>query len=65
MPYQVTLIPGDGIGPEITEQTLRVLDATGIRFDWDPQPAGLHGVERMGDPLPSSTIESCVLICAC
>lgn len=58
MPYQVTLIPGDGIGPEITEQTLRVLDATGIRFDWDPQPAGLHGVERMGDPLPSSTIES-------
>jgi isocitrate dehydrogenase (NAD+) len=58
MPYRVTLIPGDGIGPEITEQTLRVLDATGVRFDWDPQPAGLAGVERAGDPLPECTVAS-------
>jgi len=58
MPYRVTLIPGDGIGPEITEQTLRVLDATGVRFDWDPQPAGMAGVDRAGDPLPESTLAS-------
>ena len=58
MPYRVTLIPGDGIGPEITEQTLRVLDATGVKFDWDPQPAGMAGVERAGDPLPESTLTS-------
>ncbi|MGH7560959.1 MAG: isocitrate/isopropylmalate dehydrogenase family protein [Gemmatimonadales bacterium] len=58
MAYQVTLIPGDGIGPEITEQTLRVLDATHVRFDWDPQPAGMAGVERADDPLPEVTLES-------
>ena len=58
MAYRVTLIPGDGIGPEITEQTLRVLDATGVTFDWDPQPAGMAGVERAGDPLPESTLAS-------
>ncbi len=58
MAYQATLIPGDGIGPEITEQTLRVLDATGIAFEWDPQPAGLAGVERAGDPLPETTLAS-------
>jgi isocitrate dehydrogenase (NAD+) len=58
MPYRVTLIPGDGIGPEITEQTLRVLDATGLRFEWDPQPAGMAGVDRAGDPLPESTLAS-------
>ena len=58
MPYRVTLIPGDGIGPEITEQTLRVLDATGVTFDWDPHPAGMAGVERAGDPLPEPTLAS-------
>jgi len=58
MPYRVTLIPGDGIGPEITEQTLRVLDATGLSFEWDPQPAGMAGVDRAGDPLPESTLAS-------
>jgi isocitrate dehydrogenase (NAD+) len=58
MAYRVTLIPGDGIGPEITEQTLRVLDATGVEFDWDPQPAGMAGVDCAGDPLPESTLAS-------
>jgi len=58
MPYSVTLIPGDGIGPEITDATLLVLDATGIDFRWDRQPAGAAGVERRGESLPNPAIES-------
>jgi len=57
-PYRVTLIPGDGIGPEITEQTVRALKATGLAFDWDEQIAGMTAVEAAGTPLPDSTIES-------
>jgi isocitrate dehydrogenase (NAD+) len=57
-PYRATLIPGDGIGPEITEQTVRVLEATGLAFDWDEQIAGMTAVEAAGTPLPDSTIES-------
>ena len=40
MAHRVTLIPGDGTGPELTEATRRVLEATGVEFDWDVQPAG-------------------------
>lgn len=58
MSHAVTLIPGDGIGPEITAATRKVLDATGIRFDWDEQVAGMAGVDRSGDPLPDATVES-------
>jgi len=39
--HRVTLIPGDGVGPEVSEATRRVLDATGVEFDWDVQNAGL------------------------
>jgi isocitrate dehydrogenase (NAD+) len=53
-----TLIPGDGIGPEIVEATLAVLDAVGAPFVWDRQIAGLGGVEVAGDPLPKATIDS-------
>ena len=53
-----TLIPGDGIGPEIVEGTLVVLDALGIGFDWDTQVAGLRGVKEEGDPLPKKAVES-------
>jgi isocitrate dehydrogenase (NAD+) len=53
-----TLIPGDGIGPEITEATLAVLDALDAPFDWDRQVAGLGGVTAYGDPLPPACIES-------
>ncbi len=53
-----TLIPGDGIGPEITEATLAVLDAIDAPFDWDRQVAGLGGVTACGDPLPPACIES-------
>jgi len=54
----VTLIPGDGIGPEIVEATLTVLDALGAPFEWDRQSAGLAGVTTAGDPLPAATLQS-------
>jgi isocitrate dehydrogenase (NAD+) len=53
-----TLIPGDGIGPDITEATLAILDAAGANFDWDRQVAGAVGVEQKGTPMPDETIES-------
>lgn len=53
-----TLIPGDGIGPEIMDATLAVLDAVGAPFAWDRQVAGLGGVASAGDPLPPATIDS-------
>jgi isocitrate dehydrogenase (NAD+) len=56
--YDVTLIPGDGIGPEITAQTVKVLEATGLRFNWDEELAGVAAVEATGTPLPDATVES-------
>ena len=58
MTYDVTLIPGDGIGPEITEQTVRAVEATGVRFSWDLQTAGMAAVTLHGDPLPEPTLAS-------
>jgi isocitrate dehydrogenase (NAD+) len=60
MPQSIpaTLIPGDGIGPEIIDATLAALQALGAPFEWDTQVAGLHGVKSAGDPLPAQTIES-------
>jgi isocitrate dehydrogenase (NAD+) len=58
MTYDVTLIPGDGIGPEITAQTIKVLTAAGLRFNWDEELAGVAAVEATGTPLPDATIES-------
>jgi isocitrate dehydrogenase (NAD+) len=58
MTYDVTLIPGDGIGPEITAQTLKVLQATGLRFNWDEELAGVAAVEATGTPLPDATVDS-------
>jgi isocitrate dehydrogenase (NAD+) len=58
MSHAVTLIPGDGIGPEITAATRKVLEATGVKFEWDEQVAGMAGVDRSGDPLPDATVES-------
>src|SRR6202161_2299584 len=57
-PIPATLIPGDGIGPEIVESVLAVLDALGAPFQWDRQAAGLEGVKTAGDPLPPQTIAS-------
>jgi isocitrate dehydrogenase (NAD+) len=56
--YDVTLIPGDGIGPEITAATLRVLEATGIRLNWESELGGMAAVEARGTPLPDDTLES-------
>ncbi len=53
-----TLIRGDGIGPEITEATLLVLDAAGASFDWDEQVGGVTALESEGNPLPDGTVES-------
>ena len=59
MSHRVTLIPGDGTGPEIAEATRRVLDATGVTFDWDVQEAGSDVMEQNdGNPLPDSVIAS-------
>ncbi|HWG68586.1 MAG TPA: isocitrate/isopropylmalate family dehydrogenase [Steroidobacteraceae bacterium] len=60
MPQSIpaTLIPGDGIGPEIMDATLAVLTALGAPFEWDTQAAGLAGVAAAGDPLPAAAIES-------
>ena len=58
MPYAVTLIPGDGTGPEITEATCRVLEATGVQFSWELHQAGLEMLEKYGTVLPDEVIES-------
>ncbi|MGH2393054.1 MAG: isocitrate/isopropylmalate dehydrogenase family protein [Candidatus Limnocylindria bacterium] len=58
MSYAVTLIPGDGIGPELAEATKGVLEATGIGFDWDLQQAGEATIAAEGTPLPERVIES-------
>jgi isocitrate dehydrogenase (NAD+) len=57
-PIPATLIPGDGIGPEIVDATLAALDALGASFEWDRQIAGLEGVKTAGDPLPAATLDS-------
>ncbi|MFA5450460.1 MAG: isocitrate/isopropylmalate dehydrogenase family protein [Dehalococcoidales bacterium] len=58
MTYNITLIPGDGIGPELTEATIRVLEATGIKFKWDIVNAGVDVIGEYGTPLPEHVIES-------
>jgi isocitrate dehydrogenase (NAD+) len=58
MTHRVTLIPGDGTGPEIAEATRRVLEGTGVRFEWDVQDVGMDVMEREGTPLPERVIES-------
>ena len=55
---EATLIRGDGIGPEITQATLDVLDAIGVQFQWDEQVAGMAAVDRTGTPLPDATMDS-------
>ena len=53
-----TLIPGDGIGPEVSDATLEVLQAVGDPFEWETQKAGMAGVAACGDPLPPETLAS-------
>jgi isocitrate dehydrogenase (NAD+) len=56
--HRVTLIPGDGVGPELSEATRQVLEATGVRFSWDVQEAGASAMDRLGTPLPEQVLES-------
>ena len=56
--HRVTLIPGDGTGPEIAEATRRVLDASGASFDWDVQYAGESVMDEHGTPLPDHVLDS-------
>lgn len=58
MTYKVTLIPGDGIGPEVIEATRRVLEATGIKFEWEVVMVGQEAQDKFGTPLPVSVLES-------
>jgi isocitrate dehydrogenase (NAD+) len=58
VPHRVTFIPGDGTGPEISEAVRRVLEATGVDFEWDFQDAGADVYEEEGTPLPDRVIHS-------
>ena len=58
MAYRITLIPGDGVGPEVTEATTRVLEATGLSFHWELAYMGSSAQNTLGTPLPESTLES-------
>ncbi len=56
--HTITLIPGDGIGPEVTDAVLRILAAAGVSIDWDRHDAGVLALERTGDTLPAPLLES-------
>ena len=56
--HTITLIPGDGIGPEITEAAVKVIEATGVPIRWDRQIAGMAALDKYGTPLPDDTLES-------
>jgi isocitrate dehydrogenase (NAD+) len=58
MAYDVTFIPGDGVGPELSEATRRVLEATGVGFNWDFQEAGADVMDKYGTPLPDQVLDS-------
>ncbi len=58
MSQTITLLPGDGIGPEITRATVRVLDALDLGLSWEEAPAGHGAFEATGDPLPVATLEA-------
>lgn len=58
MAHKVTLIPGDGIGPEVARATQQIIAATGVEIEWDVQPAGNEVINRYGTPLPDEALES-------
>src|SRR5262249_26074364 len=59
MAHEVTLIPGDGVGPELAEAARMCIEATGVKIDWDVQEAGVDVMAKLGTPVPDSVIESC------
>jgi isocitrate dehydrogenase (NAD+) len=56
MPYRIVLIPGDGIGPEVTAAAQRVVEATGVKVDWQIHLAGQAALDKLGSPLPAETL---------
>lgn len=58
MPYRITLVPGDGIGPEVSEAAVRVVEASGVSVVWDRVLAGASAIEKHGHPLPENVLES-------
>jgi isocitrate dehydrogenase (NAD+) len=58
MAYQITLIPGDGIGPEVTRAAVRILEATGVKFEWETFEAGAEAFEKYHEYIPKELIES-------
>ena len=58
MVHKITLIPGDGIGPEVTNATVRVLEATGVKFEWEPFEAGAEAYEKYREYIPKELIHS-------
>ena len=56
--HKVTLIPGDGIGPEVTQAVVRILEATGVKFEWDRHAAGAEAFEIFGEYIPAALYES-------
>ena len=59
MTYEVTLILGNGVGPELAEAAKMCIEATGVSIKWDEQEAGVDVMAKLGTPLPDSVIESC------
>jgi len=58
MKHKITLIPGDGIGPEITEATIKVVEAAGVEIEWERFEAGMPAVEKYGSPVPEELLDS-------
>src|SRR5258708_28523703 len=58
MSHKVTLIPGGGIGPEVTQATVRILEATGVKFEWETFAVGADAYEKHGEYIPKEVIES-------
>jgi isocitrate dehydrogenase (NAD+) len=56
--HRITLIPGDGIGPEVTNAVVKVLETAGLQVEWEPHAAGLLAIEQHDDPLPAALIDS-------
>ena len=56
--YKITLINGDGIGPEITDSVVKIIDATGLKINWDLQTAGADVIVSEGTPLPKRVLDS-------
>src|SRR5262252_8174204 len=63
MAHKVTLIPGDGIGPEVVNATVRILEATGVKFDWESFAAGAEAYEKYKEYIPKELIESIERTC--